>query len=257
MAVPNKAPGQSSRTATIDAGPLEKKGYLSYLPGRFIGMAEVIVSKIFPAGFGWQTGANVADGFGFGDESFGLFSLAGVGDGLGVMAGHVAYFAAKKAITGTDIDMSAEVQTGFFLGSAATCSGFAWQPCVNMLTSFGLGFNGTVVGTTMICGTVFFCGLRLQRTLFRNVLEHVEEPTYQNLKADGLLSVSIGGATGAFVGCDVGYGDANFLRPIIGVEDGASTIAGTTCAGLATSVGFGATQVVQNVATPAEKSWLD
>lgn len=48
----------------------------------------------------------------------------------------------------------------------------------------------------------------------------LQRGNYENLKADAQLSVAIGGATACFVGTDVSYGDANWLRPIIGVEDG-------------------------------------
>ena len=52
-----------------------------------------------------------------------------------------------------------------------------------------------------------------------------------NLKADGALSLAIGGATGAFVGTDVSFGDSNWLRPIVGIEEGVANIPGaiTVC----------------------------
>ena len=45
----------------------------------------------------------------------------------------------------------------------------------------------------------------------------MEANNYGNLKADGALSVAVGGATAAFVGTDVSFGDSNWLRPLVGV----------------------------------------
>eukprot|EP01051_Picozoa_sp_SAG22_P012210 SAG22_NODE_1248_length_5014_cov_9.812004_3_plen_84_part_00 len=66
-------------------------------------------------------------------------------------------------------------------------------------------------------------------TVFAPVLTGLPKLDYDNLKADAQLSVAIGGATGCFVGTDVSYADpsnaygatdSNWLRPIIGIEDG-------------------------------------
>ena len=84
----------------------------------------------------------------------------------------------------------------------------------------------------------------------------VEGTNYGNLKADGMLSVAIGGATGAFVGTDVSFAD-NWMRPLLGVEEGMSDIAGCVTAGSSTAIGFAALQTVENVAVPAGKNWVD
>lgn len=90
--------------------------------------AEVGVSKIFPAGFGWQTGAYFAEKAGLEATDLSFFLSTGVGDGLGVCLGHTVYMAGKKAVTGNaEIDMGKEVQVGIMLGSAAVCSGGVWQ----------------------------------------------------------------------------------------------------------------------------------
>ena len=80
---------------------------------------------------------------------------------------------------------------------------------------------------------------------------------YENLKADAQLSVAIGGATGCFVGTDVSYGDANWLRPLIGVEDGMGAVHGSILAGTSTALGFTAVQTVQNIGYPMGRCWVD
>lgn len=90
--------------------------------------AEVAISKIFPAGFGWQTAAYFAGNAGMEATDLSFFLSTGIGDGLGVCSGHVAYMAAKKGVTGNaDISLGKELQVGIMLGSAAVCSGTVWQ----------------------------------------------------------------------------------------------------------------------------------
>ena len=60
------------------------------------------------------------------DLSF--FLSTGIGDGIGVCAGHTLYMAGKKAVTGNaEISLGKELQVGIMLGSAAVCSGSVWQ----------------------------------------------------------------------------------------------------------------------------------
>merc|ERR1711907_570017 len=182
--------------------------------------------------------------------------MTGLGDGLFVLGGHTAYFALKKAVYDKSINMAAQFQTGFLLGSAAFCSGTAWQFYVN--TFGGLGFNGCFVTTGALCGLTFFGGLRAGRTILPSVMEHIEPPTYGNLKNDASLSVSIGGATAFFVGTDAGTlaGD-NFLRGIVSIEDGFSDMHGCVLAGTSTTLGFATLQMPQNVVYSAGKNWTD
>ena len=60
--------------------------------------AEVTLSKIFPAGAGWQLASAVADGCGYGATSLKFFACVGLGDAGGVFLGHLAYQAAKKVV---------------------------------------------------------------------------------------------------------------------------------------------------------------
>lgn len=241
----------------IEAFEPKNQKWVQALAHRFQVTAEVIVSKIFPAGFAWQGASVIAENWGMSAESLQFALTTGIGDGLGVVAGHTLYMAGKKALTGNaDIDVATELQTGVLLGSAAVCSGTAWQPVVNALSESG--FKMAATGTAIACGAAFFGGLRLARIVYPRLgLTRVEQPSYSNLKADATLSLSIGGATGAFVGTDVSFGDQNLLRPIVGIEDGASTLAGMATAGGSTALGFATFQGLQNVSFHRGKSWVD
>ena len=63
----------------------------------------------------------------------------------------------KRMATGDEsINLKHEMQTGWLLGSAAFCSGTAWQPIVNALhDDMGLTFNQTVAGNVALCGLAF------------------------------------------------------------------------------------------------------
>lgn len=254
-------------TATIKADAVATvKDDSSYLKNhnpivdRFIATAEVTVSKIFPAGFGWQTSSIIAENnFGFAADTMNFALTTGVGDGLGVLSGHCLYYGAKKAITDDDsINLESEFQTGILLGSAAFCSGTAWQPLVDVLQGANLSFNGVFAGTWVGCGLAFYAGLRGGRTILSGFLNHVEEPTYENSKNDASLSCAIGGATGFFVGTDAAYlPDQNFLIDFVGIQDGTPDLAGCAIAGTSTSMGFLASQSVFNIVYPTGKCWND
>lgn len=226
---------------------------------RFIVTAEVTVSKIFPAGFGWQTSSIIAENnFGFAADTMNFALTTGVGDGIGVLTGHCLYYGAKKAVYDSSIDMKAEFQTAFLLGSAAFCSGTAWQPLVDALQGANLSFAGVFTGTWIGCGLAFYGGLRASRTIYSGFMSHIEEPTYENSKADASLSTVIGGATGFFVGTDAAYlPDQNFLINIVGIPDGTPDLVGCGIAGSSTALGFVASQSVFNVIFPTGKCWND
>ena len=220
-------------------------------------MAEVTVSKIIPAGAGWQAASCVADSLGYAADSAAFAGITGVGDGLAVAAGHTGYYAAKKAL-GVDRSVCVKEQAGLgvWLGSAAVCSGGLWQPCVNALQAAEqLPFHAVAAATGMACGSAFLAGLRAGRSL----LPWMERPDNANFPADAHLSMAIGGASAAFVGTDVAYlgGEGNFLRPLVGVEDWDSVALGVMKAGSSTGLGFVAAQSVQNLTYPAGDAWLD
>lgn len=218
---------------------------------RFMLTFEVIVSKIFPAGFCWQASSLVAEGtFGLGAESAGFALVTGVGDACGVFAGHSIYKLVQSNFN-PEVQMQTEKQVAGWLASAAFLSGTGWQPIVNTCAGLGLGFNGAALVTTGACAGLFFTGLRVGRRVFS-----VGEANKENFAKDAQLGVAIGGATGAFVGTDVSFA-GNWLRPVVGVEEATSDIVGMIKAGSSTSLGFGAVQSVQNVTFPKGSNWTD
>ena len=99
--------------------------------------AEVGVSKIFPAGFGWQTAAYFAENAGLEATDMSFFLVTGVGDAIGVCAGHTMCMALKKGVTGNkNIDIGKELKVGTMLGSAAFCSGGIWQVRILLWLSY-------------------------------------------------------------------------------------------------------------------------
>ena len=235
--------------------PLEKQVGFGQ---RMKSTVEVMVSKIFPAGFGWQGASCVAEDLGFASTDLSFFLATGAGDFLGVATGHTLYYTLKKAVTGdNEINLSYELHTGLLLGSAAFCSGTVWQPIVNFAQMQGMSFNSSALLTLGVCAGAFFGGLRLFRVLYSPIMEGVEENSYENFKNDFALSVSIGAATACFVGTDVSYGDGNWLRPVVGIEDTFSVPLGMCLAGSSTALGFFGLQTVQNIVMPEGKNWID
>jgi hypothetical protein len=257
----NSARREADTAAAAAAAPVTVKVAKSSttLIDRFVVTVEVTVSKIFPAGFGWQSSSIIADShFGYASDSMNFALTTGVGDGLGVLIGHYAYDATKKAVTGSDLDLTATLHTGILLGSAAFCSGTAWQPLVNAMQGANLPFSQVFMGTWLGCGAAFYVGLRMARTILSGPLQHVKEPTYENSKADASLSVAIGGATGFFVGTDAAYlPDQNFLIDFVGIQDGTSDLTGCAIAGASTSLGFFSAQSGMNMIYPTGKCWND
>jgi hypothetical protein len=115
---PLETPAVDPPPAAVDAAPA----------GRLVPTLEVTVSKIFPAGFGWQAASVVAGDAGFEADSLGFALTTGAGDFAGVFLGHTTYSMLKYAVTGKGTGPDAV--TGLWLASAAFCSGTAWQPTV-------------------------------------------------------------------------------------------------------------------------------
>jgi len=230
------------------------------LAKRFVVTAEVAISKIFPAGFGWQYGSVVAADYGYAAADLGFAAFTGIGDCIGVAVGHTIYYTLKRIITGNSkIDLTTEAHIGIYLGSAAFFSGFAWQPIVNALQSTNTPFLNVALGTWGVCGLAFFTGLRLFRIIYSPVMR-IEANNSKNLVNDATLSLSIGGASGAFVGTDIVYQNGvgnEILGPLVGVLPTDSVLIGCTKAGSATAIGFTGAQIFQNVTWPSNKNWID
>lgn len=91
MTKSDATPHETNTNTTI----LNKGGHT--IANRFVVTAEVTVSKIFPAGFGWQTSSIIAENtFGFAPDSINFALTTGVGDALGVLGGHCLYYSAKR-----------------------------------------------------------------------------------------------------------------------------------------------------------------
>ena len=80
-----------------------KPSWLRSLTNRVINTADVCVSKIFPAGFGWQTASVYAGAAGFSPLSLEFACMTGVGDALGVALGHTTFCLIKKAFGAKNI----------------------------------------------------------------------------------------------------------------------------------------------------------
>jgi hypothetical protein len=244
-------------SSSDDAPVVEAK--TSSIFARFTTTAEVTVSKIFPAGFGWQSASIVAENnLGYAPDTAAFALTTGAGDAVGVFIGHVSYYGIKKSVVDGSINMSKEGQTGFLLASAAFCSGTAWQPLVDIFQGANLSFMQVFAGTWIGCGTAFYFGLRAGRTILSGFMEHIEEPTFANSMDDKSLSAAIGGATGFFVGTDAAYmPDQNFLIDLVGITEGTPDLTGCAIAGSSTALGFAATQSGFNVIYPSGKLWND
>ena len=298
-------PAAAPAAAPVDEpAPAEAEGGIV---SRFTYTVEVIVSKIFPAGFGWQAASCVAGAQGFEADTLNFYLTTGAGDvslllprrksaapgaeclmrspgpracvctphalpappvlaklvlpllltpGIlfqilrlapqfaGVLAGH-SLFSIAKAAMGKGGGLGSDLVGGLWLATAAFCSGTAWQPVVNFLhDTAGCNFVQTAVGCGMATGGAFFVGLRLGRIIYAPLGLPAQD--YDNLGADAYLSVSIGAATGTFVGTDVTFAD-NVIRPAFGVEDNMTDLEGMVRAGMSTSTGFLCMQSIQNV----------
>lgn len=219
---------------------------------RFSSMLDVVLSKLFPAGFCWQLASSVC-GF---DAKSPKFALAtGVGEALGVFSGHILYTYLKSK--SEDFNSSEATQTALLLATGTICSGTSWQPIVNALQGMGLSFPGVFVGTWIACTYAFNFGLRVARNLYADSMEYVQGPTYDNSRSDFALSLTIGAATAFFVGTDVSMGDSNCLTSLVGIQSDFGILKGALLAGLSTALGFSVAQTIFNLVFPPGKCWID
>jgi len=243
------------RPCMTGPGLLEGLGCGSF-GARLASSAEVTVSKIFPAGAGWQLASIVADNIGYSPTSLAFFATVGIGDCSGVFLGHVLYQTLKKS-TGAKINLGTELQVASLLGGAAFFSGSAWQPALNAFNTLSFTFTQSLVGVTLATTFAFFAGLRIMRRLLSGFMPAVEGVTYDNQESDLALSAAVGTGCGAFVGTDISFGVANWLSPIVGIQSHFSAARAVATAGLSTSIGFVANMIVQCSFLPAKECWID
>jgi len=238
---------------------------------RFKMTFEITVSKLLPAGVGWQAMGTLASGLGVSSSSASFALLTGIGDGFGVGFGHMVYKSCQRAyIRATnkrrspqeqlkEPSLSSELETGIYLGSAAFCSGTIWQPVVNILSeTFPNNFYITLSSTGAVCAAAFFAGLRGGRFLYGSsgLLPVIAPNSKENLKSDALLSVSIGGGSACFVGTDYSM-IGNPLKDLLGIAPTDTPLLGCLKAGTSTAAGYLTLQTGQNLALPIGKNYLD
>lgn len=111
---------------------------------RFGSTLDVIISKLFPAGFCWQLASMLTKS----DASSAKFALTtGAGEAAGVLGGHVLYSLIKGGY-----DKSV-LESALLLATGTLCSGSSWQPVVNTLQSMDLPFYA---GKLHTCINVFW-----------------------------------------------------------------------------------------------------
>jgi len=247
---------RNSLTPTILQAPLLDGLNCGSMNDRLATSVEVTASKIFPAGAGWQLASIVADSAGFAPTSLAFFAAVGLGDCTGVFLGHLAYQTLKK-VTGAKLNLKDEFQTASLLGTAAFFSGGIWQPALNAFNTLGYTFTQSLVGVSLATTFAFFAGLRIMRRVLSQFMPAVENVTYDNQESDLALSAAVGTGCGAFVGTDVSFGAANWLAPVVGIQEKFGAARACVAAGLSTSIGFMANMVVQAAALPAKACWID
>ena len=247
---------RNSLTPTLLQAPLLDGLNCGSMNERLATSVEVTASKIFPAGAGWQLASIVADSAGFAPTSLAFFAAVGLGDCTGVFLGHLAYQTLKK-VTGAKLNLKDEFQTASLLGTAAFFSGGIWQPALNAFNTLGYTFTQSLVGVSLATTFAFFAGLRIMRRVLSQFMPAVENVTYDNQESDLALSAAVGTGCGAFVGTDVSFGAANWLAPVVGIQEKFGAARACVAAGLSTSIGFMANMVVQAAALPAKACWID
>eukprot|EP00469_Lotharella_globosa_P016781 CAMPEP_0167821786 /NCGR_PEP_ID=MMETSP0112_2-20121227/7034_1 /TAXON_ID=91324 /ORGANISM="Lotharella globosa, Strain CCCM811" /LENGTH=291 /DNA_ID=CAMNT_0007722881 /DNA_START=96 /DNA_END=971 /DNA_ORIENTATION=- len=251
-AVPKSAEGKAKFSTTTEVAEAAPAVDAALVGARYKLTGEVILSKVFWAGFGWQGSSVIAENMGYSAEGAKFALTTGTGEALAVFAGHSAFYMILKGGK-----PSAELSTGLWLGTGTFFSGTAWQPVVNALVTLSNNnFPITAAGTMVACGSMFYAGLRVGRALWGETMgAAIAARNYENLCSDAGLSVAIGGATAMFVACDPSM-VANYFAVPFGVLDADSTLVAMCRAGAATGTGYGLVQVWQNF-FPRGRNWMD
>ena len=113
---------------------------------RLKGSLEFAVTKIFPAGAGWQGASIMAGSLGIASTSLAFFATMGLGNLLGVFLGHfiTAFWKKTMRIEDAALNLKGETEVAMLLSGAAFCSGAAWQPALNAMHS--TGFAAALLG---------------------------------------------------------------------------------------------------------------
>eukprot|EP00467_Chlorarachnion_reptans_P003094 CAMPEP_0114510994 /NCGR_PEP_ID=MMETSP0109-20121206/14110_1 /TAXON_ID=29199 /ORGANISM="Chlorarachnion reptans, Strain CCCM449" /LENGTH=296 /DNA_ID=CAMNT_0001690391 /DNA_START=57 /DNA_END=947 /DNA_ORIENTATION=- len=248
-----RAVSQSARMSTVaETEEMKTESHTALIAKRYQLTTEVIASKVFWAGFGWQGSSVIAEQMGYGADTGGFALVTGGGEATAVFLGHSLFYTLIKGGVAKD-----ELSTALWLGTGTFFSGTAWQPVVNVLCDVtGNFFPAVAAGTMVACGSAFYAGLRVGRALWGETLGlPVAKRDYDNLNSDAGLSVAIGGATAMFVACD-GSMVMNMFSFPFGVLDTDTTLMAMVRAGGATATGYGIVQAWQNL-FPKGRNWMD
>lgn len=224
---------------------------------QMISTTETVVSKLIPAGMGWQAASLYAEQIGCDSKSIGFSLCTGLGDASAVFAGHMLYTMfkimlsrASNQILGTNYvlpKLKKELSIGGWLASSASASGAAWQPLVNHFNDLDCQFLTNATGTGAICAFIFFAGLRAWRPRFGL------PKNKDTLLDDVRLSIAIGGATGTFVATDLSI-PGNMLASTLGILPNDPASIGLVKAGAATGFGFFSVATLRDGLTTARES---
>jgi len=241
--------GASSLRCATSAQPLKDNLYLN----RMMTSVEVMISRVFPAGAGWQLASILATNAGVASNSLLFCSLLGLGNFFGVIFGHMLWEGLKKVVKG-DVDLAREFQVASLLGGAAFFSGLSWQVAMNVFKAVGVGLLQSFMSVGIVCTMAFFLGMRMMRQNLSPVMTAVDKNSFVNLRSDIGLAIAIGGATAGLVFTDAFVGTSPLLS-FLEAKAAVSSLVAVACGGLASSLGFLATTAVQ--ALNKKRCWLD
>ena len=211
---------------------------------RYLKTSEVVVSKLFPAGCGWQAASIVAENLNYLPSTMPFFLTVGLGEGLAVGVGHLTYYTIKKKLINNQINMKNELGSALQLGTAATMSGTIWQPTVKVLSNYDFIFasSGTYYLWINFILVLDFPDLY---TVIYSQME-IKEMIYYICFCSWCCWY--------VVATDVSLAN-NFMMPYLGITDSMSDLHGIGLAGLSTASGFVFVKNFQNIFM--KKNWID
>ena len=214
-------------------------------PSACLTTLQVAATKIFLSGVGWQAAAFASHQS---CMTFAFWAAAGAGDAAGAFMGNalllsfLAYWHGRPACIHI-------VQSGVIVSVGSLLSGSAWQPLVNYFYGTGLSFSVGMVLVGIAFGTCFFVGITIAALCLTRCSR-----LKRNLAKDVTLSLSVAGATAAFVGTDASW-HGNWLQPLVGERDGDSGVRDCLKAGASVVLGFCVLQLVLIAFLPARVMW--
>jgi hypothetical protein len=207
---------------------------------------QVAITKIFLSGFGWQLFALIPT-----SSTVESSLLTGVGDAVGTFLGNALYLIMVSSSRGKP-SFDYVIRSGLVVSSGSLISGLVWQPLLNRCADNNYGFEVAMLVVGIGCGVSFFLGITMAAIISAK-LQHDEErrPALDYVK-DMTLSLSVVGATAAFVGTDNNF-HGNWLQSIVGERNGEAIDCGK--AGLSTVLGFVCAMFILLSVLPTRFMW--